>query len=95
MEKEDLTPELINLKKLAIKILKKGRAARGDECLTFRIISVNEVSHVAHLDSKPANSKLQAKHSNNNIKLHAINTSKTPIKMVAKKKVVTINTDQI
>ena len=48
----DLTPELVKLKKVWIKIVKKGKAIVADECLTFQMLLVNDVSHIEHMEQK-------------------------------------------
>lgn len=51
-ETQDLTAELVMLKKTWLKLVKLGRKAKGDECLIFRILTINDATHVEHLDIK-------------------------------------------
>lgn len=53
----DLTPELVKLKKAWSKIVKKGKAVVGDECLVFQMLLVNDVSHIEQMEAKNSATK--------------------------------------
>lgn len=48
----DLTPELVKLKKIWKKIVKKGKSVIGDECLVFQMLLVNDVTHMEQMEIK-------------------------------------------
>lgn len=80
-EDDNLTAELQRLKKLWIGIMKKGRKSVGDECLSFRIMLVNEFSHVAHLDKK-ANQQTKNTKTSNGGRYSNVMAGKTPRRKV-------------